>query len=93
MKRALFVLLALCVLGGLTGCAANHTCCAKHGGSLSDLVLAKGTHSKDPCGHGSGLGRRGDDCPGPPSGAVTYPYYTLHGPRDFLARSPRPIGP
>ncbi len=26
-------------------------------------------------------------------GAVAYPYYTLHGPRDFLARCPRSIGP
>ena len=31
--------------------------------------------------------------PGPAVGAITYPYYTLRGPRDFLARSPRPIGP
>ena len=31
--------------------------------------------------------------PGPPTGAVTYPYYTLRAPRDFLARSPRTIGP
>jgi hypothetical protein len=30
---------------------------------------------------------------GPPSGAVTYPYYTVRGPRDFLARNPRSIGP
>jgi hypothetical protein len=31
--------------------------------------------------------------PGPPSGTVTYPYYTNRGPRDFLARSPQSIGP
>jgi hypothetical protein len=30
----------------------------------------------------------GPDCP-----TVTYPYYTVRGPRDFLARSPRSIGP
>jgi len=30
---------------------------------------------------------------GPPSGGVTYPYYTNRGPRDFLARNPRSIGP
>jgi len=30
---------------------------------------------------------------GPPSGTVTYPYYTNRGPRDFLARNPRNIGP
>jgi hypothetical protein len=31
--------------------------------------------------------------PGPPTGAVTYPYYTTRGPRDFLARNPQSIGP
>jgi len=31
--------------------------------------------------------------PGPPTGAVTYPYYTIRGPRDFLARDYRSIGP
>lgn len=30
---------------------------------------------------------------GPPSGGVTYPYYTNRAPRDFLARNPRSIGP
>ncbi len=30
---------------------------------------------------------------GPPTGGVTYPYYTNRGPRDFLARNPRSIGP
>jgi len=31
--------------------------------------------------------------PGPASAAVTYPYYTNRGPRDFLAKSPPSIGP
>ncbi len=30
---------------------------------------------------------------GPPSAAITYPYYTTRAPRDFLMRSPPPIGP
>ncbi len=30
---------------------------------------------------------------GPATGAVTYPYYTTRGPRDFLAKNPRSIGP
>lgn len=29
----------------------------------------------------------------PATGAVTYPYYTTRGPRDFLARNPPSIGP
>jgi hypothetical protein len=31
--------------------------------------------------------------PGPSSAAVTYPYYTTRGPRDFLAENPPSIGP
>jgi len=31
--------------------------------------------------------------PGPPTAAITYPYYTLRGPRDFLQRELSPIGP
>lgn len=30
---------------------------------------------------------------GPPAAQVTYPYYTNRGPRDFLAKNPRNIGP
>ncbi|MEN6459158.1 MAG: hypothetical protein ABFC63_09530 [Thermoguttaceae bacterium] len=30
---------------------------------------------------------------GPASAAVTYPYYTTRGPRDFLAKNPPSIGP
>ena len=29
---------------------------------------------------------------GPPTGAVTYPYYTTRGPRDFLSDNPPSIG-
>jgi hypothetical protein len=28
-----------------------------------------------------------------PIGAVAYPYYTVRGPRDFLAKNPPSIGP
>ena len=31
--------------------------------------------------------------PGPPTGQVTYPYYTTRGPRDFFAAHPPSIGP
>ena len=47
--------------------------------------------------HGCGCGARGVDdgayAGGPPTGQVTYPYYTNRGPRDFLAENPRGIGP
>lgn len=42
-----------------------------------------------------GLGHGGVPAiqPGPPTAAITYPYYTVRGPRDFLQRNPTPIGP
>ena len=30
---------------------------------------------------------------GPPAGAITYPYYTVRGPRDYFAKNPSSIGP
>lgn len=39
--------------------------------------------------------RTGDevDYGAPPSAQITYPYYTIRGPRDFLDPNPRGIGP
>jgi hypothetical protein len=31
--------------------------------------------------------------PGPPVATYAYPYYTIHGPRDFLKNNPPSIGP
>lgn len=47
------------------------------------------------CARGAGDGgiADGSEFAGPPTGGVTYPYYTTRGPRDYLARSPRGIGP
>ena len=44
-------------------------------------------------GHGRAVPAGQPFNPGPPSAQVTYPYYTLRGPRDFLQRTPTPIGP
>jgi hypothetical protein len=77
-------------------------------GSCAACPETCGTCPGGACGHGAGclgaaclgcgcLGGCGGDggvhSPGPATGQITYPYYTLRGPRDFLARSPRPIGP
>lgn len=43
--------------------------------------------------HGPSADEQMYNPPGPPTGAVTYPYYTTRGPRDFLARNPASIGP
>jgi hypothetical protein len=116
MKRAMFSVLTLIVLAGLTGCATQH---GRH--PLLDrgcgcvqptegCEAVEGCQScEDPCDDGCvparahcGLckGRgcracRGEEvaAPGPPTGAITYPYYTVRGPRDYLARNPQSIGP
>ncbi len=45
------------------------------------------------CGRRHGRGGPCEAAAGPSMGAVTYPYYTLRGPRDFLDRNPQSIGP
>jgi hypothetical protein len=96
MKRLLVSLLAASMLVAVAGCAngpggCDPGCdppqnCARHAALGS-------RHCGDPV-----RGGRCRDCPeaftpGPPVGQVTYPYYTLRGPRDFLQRVPTPIGP
>ena len=83
MKLASFTLLAALVLAGLSGCAEDQAC---RRAAMADQGCAAG-----------GGGYRGNAqtpaTPGPPTAQVTYPYYTLHGPRDFLDPNPRSIGP
>jgi hypothetical protein len=81
MKLASFTLLAALVLAGLSGCA-------------EDQARQQAAMSQQGCAAGCG-GRNGPTpaTPGPPTGEVTYPYYTLHGPRDFLDSNPRGLGP
>ena len=95
MKRAIF-LLAASLLTGFAGCC--------HHSLIGDC---NNCGSSDGCGcngDGSGgLGRVGKHYSGPysedytdsgpPTAGVTYPYYTTRGPRDFLAKNPRGIGP
>lgn len=86
MKYASLVLLVAAVLIVAQGCA-NH--------SVVNGSCANAPETCAPCGGGA----PGAGCPGaaaspmPPNGVVAYPYYTLHGPRDFLARNPSPLGP
>lgn len=101
MKSKLFLLLAVAAVVSMTGC----TCCNWLNGSCAncpetcqscDGCAASG--ACDPCiGCGRlgchGFGGRRAFAPGPPSGTITYPYYTTRGPRDFLAQNPPGIGP
>jgi hypothetical protein len=45
------------------------------------------------CPHSGGYPEAYNFQPSPPSGQVTYPYYTVRGPRDFLRNNPPSIGP
>jgi hypothetical protein len=72
-------------------------CAACNGGAPCDGGAACDGGCAPPCGEGCGLLDR--LCahryfnPGPPTGAVTYPYYTVRGPRDYFMKSPTPLGP
>ncbi len=73
---------ASCDPEGCPNCAA----CEDPGGQWFFQALCRGGRL--------GGGRCPPHCAsGPQSGTITYPYYTVRGPRDYLARSPRPIGP
>lgn len=107
MKRALFMLLAVGLLAGIVGCRCGPVGrfrCALFGSckdcpagcqSVDGRDGRDGRVARDPgCRLGCRHGSRGSAVdPVPPSGVVAYPYYTTHGPRDFLARSWRSTGP
>ena len=109
MKRTMFFGLLLVGLAGLTGCATQHGrhplmshfgrgCAQATEGSESNngcpserqrcCRLCNGAGCKA-CNEEQAAGGDG----GAATGAVTYPYYTTRGPRDFYAKNPRSIGP
>lgn len=67
---------------GPHGC--GHGCMNPYGGNFGCCGI-----------YGSGVPVMGPPAyqAGPPVGAVTYPYYTIRGPRDFLMNNPPPLGP
>ena len=105
MKRAIFLLLAVGLFVGIVGCQSGTAGRFRTAlfGSCRDCPdncqsvdgcddCVAGDPGRDP-GRDPGCRRGPRVDPIPPSGVVTYPYYTTHGPRDFLARNPRSIGP
>jgi hypothetical protein len=109
MKRAMFSVLTLIVLAGLTGCATQHgrhPLLSRCGGGAACAQATEGGEGacdngcpseRQRCcklclGHGC---RACSDQPaaGPATGAVTYPYYTIRGPRDYFLKNPQSIGP
>jgi hypothetical protein len=132
MKHAMYSVLAVVVLSGLTGCITQYgprpTACM--GGSCAQAPencqscndpsdncracegrdpgpLARGfanvKHACQDWSYNSCLSNCNGRCcggnapenanAGPPSETITYPYYTVRGPRDFLANNPPSIGP
>jgi len=98
MKRALFVLVALLAVAALTGCAEDRMH-VRSGGPGGTGVCRNSSGSRNPfAGVWDGAGQCDPGgqqalCSRSPTVAVTYPYYTVRGPRDFLAQNPRSIGP
>ena len=87
--------------GCLPGCNGACSVCGMQGAG-SYTMMANG----QPCGPMQGGGFHGNQrgpcvqnprayvgATGPPTAAVTYPYYTTRGPRDFLLDQPPTIGP
>ena len=73
---------------GGNGCNQCNQC--KEGCLSNALAGMAADPSCCPCGPGDSVY---DFQPGPPTGAVAYPYYTTRGPRDFLMANPPSIGP
>ena len=102
MKNAWLILLAVIFVVGVTGCAHQ----GMYGGSCMSGSCMSAPETCAPCGHaGCGLGGcgLGGGCGmgsggprvmgGAPLTGMPYPYYTTHGPRDFLVADPKPLGP
>jgi hypothetical protein len=94
--------------GGPDCCGATCDGCQAGGGAACDSCSdPNGAPCGDPCAWGKcKKAKKCKTCkgrppegppqefnPGPPAAQVAYPYYTIRGPRDFLARNPSSIGP
>lgn len=99
MKHALFVMIAVMFLASFSGCLHNQVACD---GDPSVRACGRTARCWPPCNifgcgrHGGGhLGHGAGELQPqqPPVAAITYPYYTVRGPRDFFQRTPSPIGP
>jgi hypothetical protein len=96
MKR--FVL-SMCALAMIAGSAFADNCNCPKCRAARQNACRPGVFASLFGGGGAYAGSRGfvsSEYMGPPMQqmpAVAYPYYTTRGPRDFLDRSPRDIGP
>ncbi|MFK8111390.1 MAG: hypothetical protein AB8B91_04290 [Rubripirellula sp.] len=88
---------ALSRVGGLCGLCGSGSC--RGGCSPGGLGWQQGGHDYSShlqpglLGHNAAANLNSRPfTPGPPTGQVGYPYYTHHGPRDFLMSNPPTIG-
>jgi hypothetical protein len=100
MRRTFLALAVSMVLAAFSGCAGD--CCNQGGCHLRPCAGYEGqgvcqNGGLRGCLHCGLLGRGaggGDGGQGASdAGAVSYPYYTVKGPRDFLQTHPQSIGP
>ncbi len=99
MRRTFLALAVSMVLAAFTGFASD--CC--NGGGGCHLRPGAGYNDQGNCQNGGpncclrggGLagGAGGGDLQAGQGATVSYPYYTVRGPRDFLETHPQSIGP
>lgn len=90
MKRTLLALSAAILLAIFSGCASTGRCPSGTCKSAPETCKTCKTGCADGCRERGGCNQASDPGPG---GVVGYPYYSVRGPRDFLARNPQSIGP
>jgi hypothetical protein len=77
------------------GCQSGRPCCDDPN-NCNDACPCGQKHCRWTCrlfGHHSCAAKPRPEVATGPIGAVAYPYYTVRGPRDFLAKNPTTIGP
>ena len=100
MKLAFLAVVAAFLVAGSTGCmhhnvaqpnsspqCSSGNCEGLLGGLLNPQVRQAMHESQGWRHHDPRVGPSG-----PPTGTTGYPYYTLHGPRDFLVDNPPALG-
>jgi len=81
MRHSILILAASTFLALFAGCACSNQCnCCQNNAAAPGG--RQGDHAAAASGQGAGQG-----------GTVSYPYYTMRGPRDFLETHPQSIGP
>ena len=75
---------------GAGGCGAEAAPCDNCGGAPGGCASCADRHAANRADKDAALAA---EFQGPLGPQVTYPYYTNRGPRDFLAKNPRDIGP